>query len=294
MSPPRRRGPRVSALSCETPHNPGIIPVTSGYLTRMTPQTSPEPAPGYSPPGRPHRPRAIPILALDVPGRDAAIALAERVPRAEWVKVGLQLFISSGPEVVRTLRGMGRRVFLDLKLHDIPNTVGRAVESASALDVDLLTVHASGGAAMLRAARDAAGSDRGGPRLLAVTVLTSLTELELSDAWGRGALRAEEEVARLAGTARDAGMDGVVASVGELPAIRARVGTALQVLTPGIRLPGDAPGDQARVATPAEAVRLGADYLVIGRSVTGAAVPAAAFERVLDELDGTLSVAEPA
>ncbi len=227
----------------------------------------------------------VPIVALDLPGAREALALVDRLPGAEWVKVGLQLFTAAGPDVVRALRDRGRRVFLDLKFHDIPNTVARAVESAAALGVELLTLHASGGSAMMRAARRAAGGAGKGPALYAVTMLTSLSEPELAEAWGREALRAEEEVVRLAALARDAEMDGVVASVHELPAIHERVG-GLRVLTPGIRLAGDDAGDQARVATPARAARLGADFLVIGRSVTAAPDPAAAFQRLLGELRG--------
>jgi orotidine-5'-phosphate decarboxylase len=227
----------------------------------------------------------VPIVALDVPGAREALALVERLPGAEWVKVGLQLFTAAGPDIVRALRERGRRVFLDLKFHDIPNTVARAVESAAGLGVDLLTLHASGGSAMMRAARRAAGAPGQGPALYAVTMLTSLSEPELAEAWGRDAVRADEEVIRLATLARDVAMDGVVASVHELPAIHERVG-GLRVLTPGIRLAGDDAGDQARVATPARAARLGADYLVIGRSVTAAPDPAAAFQRLLGELRG--------
>ena len=226
---------------------------------------------------------AIPILALDVPDAAAAFALLDRVgPEADFVKVGLQLFTAEGPAVVRGLRGRGCRVFLDLKLHDIPNTVAQAVRSAAGLGVELLTLHASGGAAMMRAARAAAGE--GGPALLAVTVLTSLSAVETAEAWGRDAVTAEAEVERLARLAHGCGMDGVVASVHELPAIRASLPREFRVLTPGIRLAGDDAGDQTRVATPAEAVRLGADYLVIGRSVTAAADPAAALRAVLDDL----------
>jgi orotidine-5'-phosphate decarboxylase len=226
---------------------------------------------------------ATPILALDVPDAASAFALLERVgPGADFVKVGLQLFTAEGPEVVRALHGRGCRVFLDLKLHDIPNTVASAVRSAAALGVELLTLHASGGAAMMRAARAAAG-DRG-PALLAVTVLTSLSAQETAEAWGRDAVTAEAEVERLARLAHACGMDGVVASVHELPAIRRALPRTFRVLTPGIRLAGDDAGDQTRVATPAEAARLGADYLVIGRSVTAAANPAAAMGAVLNEL----------
>jgi orotidine-5'-phosphate decarboxylase len=224
----------------------------------------------------------IPILALDVSDAAGARALLERVPDAAWVKVGLQLFVAEGPALVRELLGSGRRVFLDLKFHDIPNTVAHAVQSAAALGVELLTLHASGGRAMLRAARDAAGAPGGGgPALLAVTLLTSLSDPEAAEAWGRPSLSAAEEVGRLAGLARECGIDGVVASVHEVPSIRSGQGADLRVLTPGIRLPGDAPGDQARVASPETAARLGADYLVIGRSVSAAPEPAVAWARVV-------------
>ncbi|HSU13955.1 MAG TPA: orotidine-5'-phosphate decarboxylase [Longimicrobium sp.] len=225
----------------------------------------------------------VPIIALDVPDADGVLALLERLGRGvEFVKVGLQLFTAEGPAIVHALRGSGIRVFLDLKLHDIPNTVAHAVKSAIELDVELLTVHASGGAAMLRAAADAAA---GSPlKLLAVTVLTSLDDAGLAQAWGRGAVTAEDEVARLAALAKACGIPGAVASVRELPAVRRAAGEEMLVLTPGIRLAGDAAGDQSRVATPAEAARLGADYVVLGRSVTAAADPAAALARAIAEL----------
>ena len=227
--------------------------------------------------------RAEPILALDVRSSAEALALVDRVPQADFVKVGLQLYTAEGPAVVEALRERRRRVFLDLKLHDIPNTVAGAVGSASRLGVDLLTIHASGGAAMMEAAVVAAQGS--GPRLLAVTVLTSFTADGLSQAWGREGARVEDEVVRLALLADEAGVPGVVASVHEVRPIRDAVGDRLRILTPGIRLAGDGAGDQARVATPREAAQLGADYLVIGRTVTGAADPAAAFERVLAELN---------
>ena len=226
------------------------------------------------------------IIALDVGDAASAFALLDRLPEADFVKVGLQLFTAEGPAVVRALRERGLRVFLDLKLHDIPNTVAQAVRSAAALGVELLTVHASGGASMLRAAAQAAGED--GPRLLAVTVLTSLNEAELADAWGREVCTAEDEVVRLALLARETGVPGVVASVHEAARIRWATDGALLVLTPGIRLAGDAALDQSRVATPAEAVRAGSDYIVLGRSVTAAADPAAALRRALAEMDAAL------
>jgi orotidine-5'-phosphate decarboxylase len=231
--------------------------------------------------------RPIPIIALDVPARADAERLLDRLgPAADFVKVGLQLFTAEGPDVVRAMRDRGCRVFLDLKLHDIPNTVAHAVRSAAGLGVDLLTVHASGGAAMLRAARDAAGEQGGeGIRLLAVTILTSLSAEEVAEAWGRGRVDAEAEVERLARLAQGAGMDGVVASVHELPVIRRATGDDFHVLTPGIRLAGDDAGDQARVATPGQAARLGAGYVVLGRSITAARDPAAALERAIREMD---------
>jgi orotidine-5'-phosphate decarboxylase len=238
----------------------------------------------------PRRPvmRPIPIIALDVPTRSDAESLLDRLgPQADFVKVGLQLFTAEGPDVVRAMQARGCRVFLDLKLHDIPNTVAHAVQSAARLGVDLLTVHASGGSAMLRAAADARGD--GGLRLLGVTVLTSLSAAELAEAWGRDALSAEGEVARLARTAKSAGLDGVVASVAELPVIRRATGEGFRVLTPGIRLAGDDAGDQSRVATPAQAARMGADYVILGRSVTAVADPASALRRAIRELDEAAS-----
>jgi orotidine-5'-phosphate decarboxylase len=224
----------------------------------------------------------IPIVALDVPDAASALALLDRLgPSAGFVKVGLQLFTAEGPAVVRELRGRNLRVFLDLKLHDIPNTVAQAVKSAAGLEVELLTVHAGGGASMLRAAAQAASGTA--LTLLGVTVLTSLDERELGEAWGRDGLRMEDEVERLARLAERCGIPGVVASVRELPAVR-RAAPGLRVLTPGIRLAGDAPGDQSRTATPAEAARLGADYVVLGRSVTAAADPRTALARAVDEL----------
>jgi orotidine-5'-phosphate decarboxylase len=226
--------------------------------------------------------RPIPIIALDVPDAAGAFALLDRVgPAADFVKVGLQLFTAEGPSVVRELRGRGKRVFLDLKLHDIPNTVAHAVASAAALDVELLTVHASGGAAMLRAAAEAATGGR--LSLLGVTILTSLDEAGLAQAWGRDRVAVDEEVGRLATLTWECGIPGVVASVHEIAAVRRAAG-GLRVLTPGIRLAGDAAGDQSRVATPADAARLGADYVVLGRSVTAAPDPAAALARAIEEL----------
>jgi orotidine-5'-phosphate decarboxylase len=247
------------------------------------PDRSVEPKRLESQPAPLRRGPPIPILALDVAQATEARALLASVPEARWVKVGLQLFTATGPDLVRELVAGGYRVFLDLKLHDIPNTVGRAVESAAALGVDLLTLHASGGRAMLSAARAAAPPPaEGGPLLLGVTLLTSLSEEEVGEAWGRSGVSAESEACRLALLARDCGIDGVVASVHEAAMIRKQAGESLRILAPGIRLHGDGRGDQTRVASPEQATRAGVDYIVVGRAVSAAAQPEAAWNRVTE------------
>ncbi len=225
-----------------------------------------------------------PVVALDVPGAAEARALVERLPPETWYKVGLELFVSEGPDLVRELAAAGHPVFLDLKLHDIPNTAAGAARSAARLGVRLLTVHAAGGremvAAAVEAARDVAGPPaEGGTAVLAVTVLTSLDDASLSEVAG-AEVGAEEAVGRLAVLAREAGADGVVASVDECSAVKALCGEDFLVATPGIRLADGAAHDQKRVATPAEAAAAGSDYLVVGRAVRGADDPAAALRRV--------------
>lgn len=221
------------------------------------------------------------IVALDFPDPESAWSLVEQLPEDTWYKVGLELYTRAGPPVVERLVGEGRNVFLDLKLHDIPNTVAGAVRSASRLGAKLLTVHAAGGEAMLRAAADAAA---GRLRLLAITVLTSLDDVALSAVFGPGA-SVEETVGRLAGLARESGIDGAVSSVGECRAIKLACGDEFLVVTPGIRLAGQGAQDQARVATPAVARSAGADFLVVGRTVTTAADPRAALQLVREALD---------
>jgi len=223
------------------------------------------------------------IVALDYPEPEAALALVARLPEGTWYKVGLELFTRAGPPIVERLAGEGRHVFLDLKLHDIPNTVAGAVRSAARLGARLLTVHASGGEAMLRAAADAAGEGDASLRLLAVTVLTSLDDAGLTAVMGAGA-RVEETVGRLAGLARESGIDGAVSSVAECRAIKLACGEEFLVVTPGIRLAGQGAQDQKRVATPATARAAGADYLVVGRSITAADDPAAALAAVREAL----------
>ena len=226
------------------------------------------------------------IVALDVPTLHAALSIVARLgDSCHFYKVGSELFTREGPGAVAALRDRGRDVFLDLKLHDIPNTVRKACMSACAIGATLVTVHASGGAAMLHAAVEGAGTDGG---VLAVTILTSLDSGSVADAWGRDEVSMEEEVLRLAAMAQQSGVHGVVCSGREVAAVRARFGAALAPLVPGLRLPGGAAHDQARSVTPGEAARAGARYLVLGRSVTGAADPAAAMALVASDIQSSL------
>lgn len=223
------------------------------------------------------------ILPLDQPSQRQALALVDALgERVTYYKVGLELFTREGPGVVRALHGRRKRVFLDLKLHDIPNTVAGAVRAAVELEVALLTVHAGGGRAMLEAAAEAAS----GPlRLVAVTVLTSLSGDGLGETWGRSIADVEAEVRRLAGLAVDSGIHGVVSSAHEAAGLRNALGPDAVLVTPGIRLPGGEAHDQRRVATPDAAVRDGADFLVVGRAITAASDPQAALTRVLDLME---------
>jgi orotidine-5'-phosphate decarboxylase len=231
---------------------------------------------------------ATPIVALDVPTADAALAVAHLLGEScRFYKVGSELFTAAGPGIVRALREeVGAEVFLDLKFHDIPNTVAGAVRSAASLGARLVTVHASGGRAMLDAAGAAAAEVAGdGCGVLAVTVLTSFDGPSIASAWGRtDALDVQAEVLRLAAIAADAGLHGIVCSGAESSVVRGRFGDRLALLIPGIRLAGGDTNDQRRVMTPAAAQAAGARYLILGRAVTGAADPAAAMARVLDEL----------
>jgi orotidine-5'-phosphate decarboxylase len=218
------------------------------------------------------------ILALDLPGGREALAMLDRVPAARWVKVGSILMTREGPSLVRALVARGLRVFLDLKWHDIPNTVAGAVAGARDLGVSMATVHASGGGAMLEAAAAAAGDDLG---IVAVTVLTSHDRASYAEATGRDAamLDLATEVLRLATLARDAAVRGVVCSPHEVGPLRDLFPSGWLVV-PGIRRPGDAAGDQRRAAGPADAARAGATHLVVGRPVLEAADPSAAFEDI--------------
>jgi orotidine-5'-phosphate decarboxylase len=223
------------------------------------------------------------IVALDLPSADEALSLVDRLgPAADFYKVGAPLFTAAGPALVRALRARRKRVFLDLKLHDIPNTVAAAVERAAELDVELLTVHAAGGEAMIGAARRAA--EGAAVSILAVTVLTSLDAAGLGLVWNRELHSLRAEVERLARLAAGAGAHGVVSSPLEVESIKRRCGEGFIVVTPGIRPAGSATGDQARTATPAEAARAGADFLVIGRPVLEHADPRAIVVAAADEI----------
>ena len=228
------------------------------------------------------------IVALDVPTLAEARELARTLRGVcRWVKVGLELYLVAGNAVVEELASQGYSVFLDLKFHDIPNTVAGAVRSAANVGASLLTVHAAGGPAMLAAASEAAAASKNAPRLLAVTVLTSMDAAQLT---AMGIERSPaEQVLRLGRMAQASGVDGLVCSAEEVRALRRELGSDLQLVAPGIRPLGASAGDQKRVATPAEAIRAGASMLVVGRPITRAVDPAQAAQAILDEMDGALA-----
>ena len=221
------------------------------------------------------------FVALDFPDSAKALALSDRLdPSQCGVKVGKELFVAAGPDLVRTLVKRGFRVFLDLKFHDIPNTAAGACAAATRLGVAMLNVHASGGRAMLRAAREAVDKEGGAspPLLIAVTVLTSLSDADVQEVGFTGTAAAL--AVRMARFAHDCRLDGVVCSAQEAPAMRAACGETFKLVTPGIRLAGAPAQDQARVVTPEAAVAAGADYLVIGRPITHAADPLATLAAI--------------
>ncbi len=223
------------------------------------------------------------IFALDAPSpRDAAPLLRGLSGKVRWVKIGLEMFTACGPDCVREVAGMGFNVFLDLKLHDIPNTVARAVVSVSHLPIKMLTLHTSGGRAMMRQAVDAQHQAAPNLLLLGVTVLTSLAEDDLRDL-GVGT-EPTAQVTRLARLAADAGMNGLVCSPHELAALRALLPRSFKLVTPGIRPAGIGADDQLRVMTPREAVQAGADFIVVGRPILRAPNPVTAAEAILAEL----------
>jgi orotidine-5'-phosphate decarboxylase len=226
-------------------------------------------------------------IALDFPTRAEVLAAARRfAPRVGWLKLGLEAFVAEGPGLVREIAELGARVFLDLKFHDIPNTVGRAVAAAGRSGADLVNVHAAGGRAMLAAARDAAASLERRPRVVAVTLLTSIDARALADLPMAG--HPEGIARRLALLAKECGLDGVVCSTEDVAGIREACGADFLTVVPGIRPSGSAAGDQKRTASPGEAIRRGAGLLVIGRPVTAAPDPEAALEGILLEIESAL------
>lgn len=227
------------------------------------------------------------IVACDFPSAEETFAFLDRFTgRKPFVKIGMELYYAEGPAIVRQIKARGHKIFLDLKLHDIPNTVKRAMAVLSQLDVDLTNLHAAGGLDMMRAAIEGLTRPDGTrPRLIAVTQLTSIDQARLS-----GELLIDrplpEVVARYAQNARDAGLDGVVCSPLEAGTVHAACGDAFLTVTPGVRFADGATGDQQRVTTPARARELGSDYIVVGRPITASPDPVAAYERCVREFLG--------
>ncbi len=225
------------------------------------------------------------IVALDVQTREEAVAKVREIGDAVgFYKIGLELFTAEGPDVVKAVKDLGKKVFLDLKFHDIPRTVERAVRSGGKLGVDLMTIHSVGGKAMIRAAADAAAEfGEKGPKILAVTVLTSLDQSDLADI-GVANRTPAEQVLAMARFATENGAHGLVCSPKEVGALSKALKAGTIFVTPGVRPAGSAVGDQKRVATPADAVRDGATHLVVGRPVLAAPDPAAAARAILAEM----------
>lgn len=230
-----------------------------------------------------HDPRQRLIVALDVSSAAAAHKIVAAVGDSAFCyKVGMQLYTAEGPQIVRDLVSSRRKVFLDLKYHDIPNTVAAAVREAACLGVSMLTVHASGGGKMLAAATQAAASSGASPMVLAVTVLTSLDDSDLNTLGIQGAVR--DQALRLAALALTNGCQGVVASPREAADLRSELGTNFAIVTPGVRPAGADVGDQARVLTPAAAITAGATHIVVGRPITGAPDPGGEARSILAQI----------
>lgn len=225
------------------------------------------------------------IIALDVDGLDKAVDLVKRLsPYVGWFKIGSVLFTKAGSDVCRLIKESGAKLFLDLKFHDIPNTVRGAVRSALGLDADMLTLHVSGGEAMLKAAVQAKeDTGKTDAILVGVTVLTHLTFEDFHSLFATKR-SSRDTIVAFSESARGAGLDGVVASALEVPLIKRHLGLDFTVVTPGIRLAGGSRDDQTRVVTPGQAIGNGSDYLVVGRPVTAAADPVTACRRILDDM----------
>lgn len=228
------------------------------------------------------------IVPLDVPSEAEAIALVEQLPQVTFWKVGLELFVSVGPEIVRTLKNRQKRIFLDLKFHDIPNTVARATHAAASYGVDLITIHAAAGRSALKSAVVAGGEgaqkgECSPPKLIAITLLTSLSSRDLAFDL-KIPVELPEYALQMALLAQETGLDGAVCSPQEVSQLRQVCGDDFLLVCPGVRPSWAEAGDQRRSMTPACALKAGADYLVIGRPITSATDPVAAWERICDEL----------
>ena len=226
------------------------------------------------------------LLALDVESREKALHLVQSVQSLTGMfKVGLQLYMAAGPAIVQEIVEMGSKVFLDLKLHDIPNTVRNAAAEAAKLGASMITVHASGGRAMLEAVskdmQDKFGDKK--PIVVGVTVLTSFDAAGLQEVGVVNPM--DDQVVKLARLSQSCGLDGVVCSPREIRLIRSAVGPSFKIVTPGIRMPGQSADDQQRTATPKEAIAAGADYIVVGRSVTEDRDPRGALERLIQSIN---------
>lgn len=225
------------------------------------------------------------IIACDFPDRESTLAFLDRFQgsRKPFVKIGMELFYGAGPDIVREIKARGHRIFLDLKLHDIPNTVRKAMKVLSALDVDMVNVHAAGTVAMMKAALEGlTRADGTRPLLIAVTQLTSTSEETMQKELLIGA-GINDTIVRYAQNAREAGLDGVVCSPLEAAMVKDACGEAFLAVTPGIRFADAAADDQVRITTPARAREIGSDYIVVGRPITAAEDPVAAYERCMKE-----------
>jgi len=225
------------------------------------------------------------IIACDFPNRETTLAFLDRFQggRKPFVKIGMELFYGAGPEIVREIKARGHRIFLDLKLHDIPNTVKKAMQVLSALDVDMVNVHAAGTVAMMRAALEGlTRADGTRPLLIAVTQLTSTSQEAMQQELLIGA-GINETIVKYARNAQEAGLDGVVCSPLEAAMVKEACGSSFLTVTPGIRFADAAKDDQVRITTPARAREIGSDFIVVGRPITAADDPVAAYERCLEE-----------
>lgn len=225
------------------------------------------------------------ITALDFPNKEASLEFLKQFPEPIYVKVGMELFYSAGPDCIRAIKDLGHKIFLDLKFHDIPNTVAGAARSCAKLNVDLMNVHAAGGSVMMKAAVEALRDAGSTAKLIAITQLTSTSPTQLkSELWIDHEM--QETVLHYAALTKEAGLDGVVCSALEVPVIHESLGSTFLTVTPGIRPLDASIGDQQRVVTPAKARELGSDYIVVGRPITRAENPYEAYKKIRADFQG--------